>query len=104
MSIAFSLANVMYIYNYRDLCPGGKTDDVQCCVIPQDAVNKDWKNHNAAAASDRLGPPMDWGYDETATTKSTPTEEGSETERIRFPAQDIGWVDNRVGGSWGLHG
>lgn len=88
---------------------------MQCCVLPQEdddnTRNKDLKNYNynQAASSDEgsAGSPMDWGYDETAETESIPSyeEQGSEAEKIRFPVQDIGLVDNSgVGGSWGLQG
>lgn len=106
---------------YRGLCPGGANDDVQCCVLPQDAGrdNKELKiyHHAAAAGSgpepavsgavvgDGSGPPMDWGYDDAAETESAPRyEDGSEAERLRFPAQDTGLVDNRLGGNWGVQG
>lgn len=107
--------------NYRGLCPGGANDDVQCCVLPQDVGrgNKELtKNYHAAAAGtgagrvlsgavvgDGSGQPMDWGYDDAAETESAPRyEEESEAERLRFPAQDTGLVDSRVGGNWGVQG
>lgn len=113
--------NICFKKNYRGLCPGGANDDVQCCVLPQDAGrdNKELKNYyHAAAAGTSAGPavvgsvvgdgsgsPMDWGYDDTAETESAPRyEEGSGAERLRFPAQDTGLVDNRVGGNWGVQG
>lgn len=87
---------------------------MQCCVLPQEdddnTRNKDLKdyNYNHAASSDEgSGSPMDWGYDETAETESTPRyeEQGSEVEKIRFPVQDMGLVDNNgVGGSLGVQG
>lgn len=87
---------------------------MQCCVLPQDAGpdNKGLKNNYHASAAgtgavvgDGLGPPMDWGYDDAAETENAPRyEEGSEAERLRFPAQDIGLVDNWVGGNWRVQG
>lgn len=92
---------------------------MQCCVLPQEDAspgdgnrNKDLKNYNhatAAAAStggDGSGQPMDWGYDETAETESVPRyeDQGNEAEKFRFPAQDTGLVDNRVGGDWRVQG
>lgn len=93
-------------------------DDVQCCVIPQEDAsagkgnNKDLNNYYHAAAAgvgssdDGSAPPMDWGYDETAETESVPRyeEQGSEVEKIGFPAQDFGLVDNRVEGNWRVQG
>lgn len=117
--------NICLKKNYRGLCPGGANDDVQCCVLPQDAGkdNKELKNYYHAAAAgtgagpavvgsvvgsvvgDGSGSPMDWGYDDTAETENAPRyEEGSGAERLRFPAQDTGLVDNRVGGNWGVQG
>lgn len=111
----------MFKKKSRDLCPGGANDDVQCCVLPQDAGrdNKELKSYYHAAAAgtgagpavvgavvgDGSGSPMDWGYDDAAETESAPRyEEGSEAEQLRFPAQDTGLVDNRVGGNWGVQG
>lgn len=93
---------------------------MQCCVLPPDAGgdDKELKNYYYHAATagagtaapgavvgDESGPPMDWGYDDTAETESAPRyEEGSEAERLRFPAQNTGLVDNRVGGNLGVQG
>lgn len=96
---------------------------MQCCVLPQDvgSDNKELKNYYHAAAAggtgagagpavsgavvgDGSGAPMDWGYDDAAETESAPRYEGSEAERIVFPAHDTDLVDNRVEAKWGVQG
>lgn len=117
-SLSLSLFNLlMSICIVRGLCPGGTSDDVQCCVIPQNDDsptngNKDLKNYDhtttdaAVVGGDGSGPPMDFEYDETAETESVPRyeDQGIEVEKFRFPAQDLGLVDSRVGGSWRVQG